>query len=235
MLLEDMRTPTVPGWSCLSNAGNTIAPKDMRATWNAGQDATQLPNESGVRIRPTDKVVVQVHYSVKHDDQAHAMAQDDRARTTLALDLADDVKNEGFFLTGDGLLDSLALGLPIALMPGKKSQIVRWSHTFRELLLSRPRAELWGIYPHMHTLGARYGASLAAFGEGEECIAEVPRWNYHWQRMYTYAEPLVVTPDTRINVTCEFDTSARVAPTLPGMGTDNEMCAAFLYLTAPRP
>jgi hypothetical protein len=233
-----MRTPTVPGWTCLANVGETIAAKALRATWVPGQGATWLPNESGVRIRPTDKVVVQVHYTLKHADHGatssgQAAAPAAGVQSTLRLSFARSVRNEGYFLTGDGMLDSVALGLPAVLAPGKRSQIFRWTHSLLTLGLPQPRAELWGIYPHMHGLGLRYRASVANFGVGEECIVEVPRWNYHWQSMYMYEKPIAVTPETLLNVACEYDTTSRSTPVTPGMGTENEMCAAFLYVTVP--
>jgi hypothetical protein len=51
--------------------------------------------------------------------------------------------------------------------------------------------------------------------------------------MYFYAQPLLLTPRSRLEVTCDYDTSSVTEPVLPGWGTRNEMCLATLYFTAP--
>jgi hypothetical protein len=61
----------------------------------------------------------------------------------------------------------------------------------------------------------------------------VQHWDFHWQRMYFYQEPLTVTQDSRISVTCDYDTSDVKTPVKPGWGTRNEMCLATLYFTVP--
>ena len=71
-------------------------------------------------------------------------------------------------------------------------------------------------------------------GAQASCGADVQQWDFHWQRMYFYQTPIVITPTTRFEVTCDFDTSERTTPVLPGWGTQNEMCLATLYFTAPR-
>ena len=241
LALHDATSPLVPGWTCLMDAGEMVATKPMRATWLPGQDAQQLPNQSGVRIAPGDKVVLQVHYNLgSHggDDTHGAGAAPTPARgrevvSRLRFGLARQVANEGFFVAGDGLLSSLSSRAPAVLAAGRKSETFRWSHRLRELGWLQPIGELWGIYPHMHQLGSRYAARFDAFSGPALCIADVPRWNYHWQRMYSYASPLLVTPDTQLTVTCDYDTSSRTEPVLPGMGTENEMCGAILYLTVP--
>jgi Tfp pilus assembly protein PilV len=65
------------------------------------------------------------------------------------------------------------------------------------------------------------------------CISELDNWNFHWQRFYTYRTQPRVTPDTTIEVTCDYNTSADTAPVLPGWGTQNEMCLPVLMIALP--
>jgi hypothetical protein len=44
-----------------------------------------------------------------------------------------------------------------------------------------------------------------------------------------YEKPVVVDPGTRIEVTCEWDSTDRTSPTSPGLGTQNEMCLLGIY------
>jgi hypothetical protein len=74
--------------------------------------------------------------------------------------------------------------------------------------------------------------SLGA-GSASTCGIDVQSWDFHWQHMYFYSQPLDVTGDTEINVTCDFDTSGDTDPVLPGWGTRNEMCLAAMYFVVP--
>jgi hypothetical protein len=65
------------------------------------------------------------------------------------------------------------------------------------------------------------------------CAMDVQNWDFHWQRMYFYAQPLAMSAGSRIEVTCDYDTSAETEPVLPGWGTRNEMCLATMYFTMP--
>ena len=243
MLAHDAASPGVPGWSCLNTAGDGVATRNMPATWLPGQGAQELPNESGVRVRPGDAVVLQVHYNLAHaegsatSDATHTAsgtsAKPTNLITTMRFALAPRVKNEGFFVAGDGLLESIGAPVPVALPPGEKRALFPWSRLMLQLGFTAPRAELWGIYPHMHQLGTRFSAALRRADGTRTCMVELPRWNYHWQRMYSYAKPLEITPDTAVDVECQYDTSGRTTPVLPGMGTDNEMCSAIMYMTIP--
>ena len=58
-------------------------------------------------------------------------------------------------------------------------------------------------------------------------------WDFHWQRMYFYSDPIALTREHSIQVTCDFDTSSKSEPVLPGWGTQNEMCLATLFVTVP--
>jgi hypothetical protein len=70
---------------------------------------------------------------------------------------------------------------------------------------------------------------LPATGSAE-CVGDVPRWDFNWQLFYFYREPLTLRAGDRMRVTCTFDTRSRTEPTLPGWGTQNEMCLAGLFL-----
>jgi hypothetical protein len=51
--------------------------------------------------------------------------------------------------------------------------------------------------------------------------------------MYFYEQPIQLDSSTSIEVTCDFDTSSKSQPVLPGWGTQNEMCLATLFVTVP--
>ena len=93
--------------------------------------------------------------------------------------------------------------------------------------------EVIGVFPHMHLTGRKLSASIEN-GGASSCIADVPRYNFDWQRLYLYSDPLRVTAADRISVTCEFDTSGRTEPTSAGFASLDEMCS-FILLGVEEP
>jgi hypothetical protein len=245
--LHDSLSPEV-GWRCMVEAGEGVTMVATPATWFPGQPPMEMPNESGLRVKPRYRYVLQVHYNLEpgggdaaHDGAAHghdaavasAVRDPSDSQVSLHFRYAEKVKNEGFSVTGDGLLATLTQITPTKLPAGKASVPFQWKRTMRELYMMQPEAELWAVYPHMHELGNKYRMTIQTPGESARCAADMQRWDFHWQRMYTYRTPVKITPDTIIDVTCDYDTTERAEDVLPGMGTSNEMCSSIMYVTAP--
>ena len=88
-----------------------------------------------------------------------------------------------------------------------------------------------GVMPHMHGYGVSLKAKVIRDGSPNECIADVPNWDFDWQRFYAYEEPLWVGMEDAVRVTCTYDTTSASTPVIPGWGTQNEMCLFVMLLT----
>ena len=117
--------------------------------------------------------------------------------------------------------------------PGHESIEYEWAIPLAEATFDEvddtQTVDVYGILPHMHQRGT--GMEVRFDIEQEEtCGAHVDRWDFNWQRMYFYEEPITMTYGDTVRVTCDFDTSADTKPVLPGFGTDDEMCLLGLYI-----
>jgi hypothetical protein len=225
----DQQSPDRDGWPCWSNAGEGVAISGEPVVWAPGQGVMRFPNDSGVPVSHAQRLVVQVHYNLS-DPRSHGLTD----QTRLRLQLAPHVKNVGLFAVQDELLGTLFEGEPTTLPPGQRSTLYHWSESARGLgLRDMPDAKLQGVMPHMHQLGRKYQMTVSAPDGTPRCAADVQRWDFHWQRMYFYEEPLSLVPETEVSVTCDYDTSSVTAPVKPGWGTRNEMCTAIMYVTIP--
>ncbi|HEX6240243.1 MAG TPA: hypothetical protein VFZ61_05100, partial [Polyangiales bacterium] len=227
----DDASPDRLGWPCFGLAGDGVATSAVPLVWAPGQGVVRYPNRSGVPLKPTMKLVVQMHYNLADPSERGKMDS-----STLRLALASKVDNVGIFVLSDGLLDSLASGNPHPLAPGRQSELYSFTRSLRAAMGPPPAMELplWGVMPHMHTRGQRYEMQIKTSPMAtSQCGVEVKQWDFHWQRMYFYEQPLLLNPDSELEVKCEFDTSREAAPVTPGWGTANEMCLATLYFTLP--
>jgi hypothetical protein len=228
MATLDAESADRDGWPCFGGAGEGVSVAGMPVTWAPGQGIVEYPNSSGVAIAPGQKLVAQVHYNLA--DAANIGKSD---RTVIRLRYAEQVENLAFFVLEDPLLDSLFDDEPVTLPPRLASALYSWNTTVGEIGgEGLSGLELWGIMPHMHELGHRFDMHLTRDGE-RRCVASIEEWDFHWQRMYFYEQPLALDASSSIEVTCDYDTRSVDEPVLPGWGTRNEMCLANMFLTVP--
>jgi hypothetical protein len=227
----DAANPDV-GWSCFGGAGEGIEEESQPAVWAPGQGPIRFPEGMGVRQRPTDKLVIQIHYNLADGNNGLMDS------TTVRLRYADSVERRLAFLLPDGLLQSLFReppAQPDTLQAGLPSVRYTWKTTMKDLGLDMaPPLEVVAVGPHMHQRGRK--SELRLFGPGNQdiCAARVEDWNFHWQKSYFYRGPRpTLTPDSQIQLTCDYDTSQDHAPVLPGWGTRNEMCLDILMVALP--
>lgn len=101
--------------------------------------------------------------------------------------------------------------------------------------------EIVGITPHAHAWATRMVANIRHADGAENCLIEVPDWDYGWQLDYLYQEGLAYGPDDMLHVECHYDNTADNQPVINGErrqpqtitfgeNTLNEMCLHYLWL-----
>mgnify|MGYP002777812993 CR=1 FL=1 len=222
----DAQSPDRLGWPCFGAAGDGVNPKGIPITWAPGMGVTELPEGVGYRMKPTDWMIVQVHYNMPEPE---LIGQTDQ--TTMRVRWADEVAREGFFDLPDPLLGSLLEGDPVELEPGKPSVKYTWEYDFSYLpFFGVQAADLYGIFPHMHQRGRKMQVELIEGDAAPQCAADVQRWDFGWQLYYFYEQPFPLTTKSKLRVTCDFNTEGLTEPVLPGWGTENEMCLAGIFV-----
>jgi hypothetical protein len=220
------QSPDRDGWPCLGGAGDNVSVESVPVVWAPGQGMVEYPGESGVPLVPGRRLVVQVHYNLAGNPGAIT------DQSIVRLRLAPSVPNVGIVVLEDQLLNTLFQDTPYALEPGKPSVKYSWQTHVSDYFGDLTDVKLYGVMPHMHQRGHKFHMNVSA-GASPTCGMDVQQWDFHWQHMYFYSQPLDVTPDTKLDVTCDFDTSSDTAPVLPGWGTRNEMCLAAMYFVVP--
>lgn len=198
-----------PGYTCFGSPG---VDADVLAAWAPGVGATVYPEGTGLRVVAGRKLVVQVHYNL--DGGAGT------DRTTIGLALAASVQDEAEI---QGLFND-----DFRLDPGQV--LVLDQHTEPAIAKDAGALTLWGVLPHMHTLGISLNVQ-ARSRDAATCLVDVPHWDFNWQGFYFYETPVVVDGDDAITISCAWSTQNRTEPVTWGDGTEDEMCLAYFYMT----
>ena len=99
---------------------------------------------------------------------------------------------------------------------------------------------LLAVAPHMHLRGKSFRLVSRAAGN-ETVLLDVPRYDFNWQHVYAFAEPLPLESIGRLEFTTTFDNS-EANPVNPdpaehvtwGDQTWEEMAVAFFEIAVPR-
>ena len=205
---EDARA----GWECFGDGG--VDDAKLLAVWAPGKATTHYPAGTGIKIPAGATLVMQVHYNI-----AAGQLPD---LSTIRIQMADSVDKEALL---SGVIHD-----EFELAPGEESV----STTASFPLLGLPRLEVYGIFPHMHLLGRKLRVEAYETLNDQaapRCLVDVQRWDFAWQDLNFYREPLILTPEESLSITCEFDTRGRTEPVTFGEGTADEMCLVFTYVT----
>ena len=221
------------GWDCFGTAGGNIQEKGVPIVWAPGMGAVEMPDGIGVRVAENDVMVIQVHYNLVDPD---TVGQSDQ--TSIRLRTETDGIREAHLALPDLFLDSLFSGNPDVIPPGESAYEYTFSAKAWELLAysGAPQSswdqpvELAGIMPHMHALGREQHVRVIRADGTDECLSEVLSWDFHWQLWYFYEQPVILDPEDEVEITCVWDTTGVEGPTLPGWGTQSEMCLSTLML-----
>jgi hypothetical protein len=206
------------GWPCFSEAGDGIHIESQVISWAPGQGPVSFPEGVGLRLEAGTVMVYQVHYNLS--DPA-TLGQADQ--TTIHLRLADEVDREAVIDLTDGFLGGWST--PGRLAADTAGQEVYFPiHYWGD-------DDVLGVLPHMHERGTALRVDVRRAGQ-DTCLMEVPAWDFEWQRMYMFAEPVRLQEGDRLRVWCRYDTTGDTEPVLPGWGTRNEMCLPGLLLAA---
>lgn len=205
----DAQTPG-PGYTCFGGAG---AAASLVAVWAPGVRASNYPASTGLALKGGRKMVMQVHYH----DHDHAGIAD---QTAVDLMIEPTVPEPSFLFL---------LAAPDLYIPPRQEAFTTTNQFMIPSFL--PAYNVWGVFPHMHTLGRTLRAEVDHAGQ-PSCLVDMPSWDFNWQQGYFYeGGPKVAGGGDMLRISCTHDTTSRNEPVTWGEGTEDEMCLAFLYVS----
>jgi hypothetical protein len=228
----DAASPSVPGYPC---GGGTGTQKEaMLAGWVPGMQPVVFPDNSGFFVPKGARFVAQMHYNTANLANGVAVPADATGARLWSYAGASYPLNEiRIRAVADLQLD----------IPKNTSNVVEGT------TLTTPFSEtIIGVIPHMHQLGAAISAKVERLGTNEShCLVDIPRWDFHWQQTYLFAEAarLPVHIGDKVSLRCVYDNSQDNQPigadgtqqvsrdVTFGEKTTDEMCLAYFVTSTP--
>ncbi|PRP90894.1 hypothetical protein ENSA5_59690 [Enhygromyxa salina] len=227
----------------------------LLAAWAPGSVPAIVPDGMGMAVPEDTQIVINVHY---HPTGGGAEVDDSTSIDIewLQDDEGDPIPPENvalLYLDGNG---SGLMSPPFEIPAGEpnhiEEQMVNVSGLLNAIGGSGP-IKLWSVGTHMHYVGTEMlmGRVNAETNEAE-CLIHTPRWDFNWQRGYSYDAAFEDYPELsasdRIYMRCHYDNSLGnpfVAEVLAEQGLDapvdvylgddtlDEMCLGILGLSVP--
>jgi hypothetical protein len=105
---------------------------------------------------------------------------------------------------------------------------------------------LVGVAGHMHMLGKSIQGTITHANMAQECLLNIPDWNFQWQMQYRFPENnyAILQPGDSVKLDCIYDNSAQNQPIVNGAqqvsqdvawgeGSLDEMCLMYLGMISP--
>jgi hypothetical protein len=204
---------------------------ELFATWVPGARATKLPEGTGLRIEPGSKILLNMHYNVLSGDYTPD-------QTMFDFEVETEVEREGhaFFATDFSWVAQRTMNIPAG-----ESSVVH-SSAVSQLQFGQQPYTIHTLGLHMHTLGQSASLFVERAGGEQECLLDIPQWDFDWQLGYELTEPVHVAAGDELHIECEWDNSPANQPVVDGSpmaprdvnwgeDTFDEMCLGMVYVT----
>jgi len=205
-----------------------------------------FPEGTGIKIEPGSLVIIQVHYNSITAEPA----LDD---TSMSFRTAATVERPALITPFTNPL--WVMGTQPMTIPAGESSVSHgisydivsfdiFSRFGEDDMDSSMGIEVHNVGLHMHELGKNATLSIERSDGDNECLLNIPDWDFSWQGSYFLKESTVMYAGDKLSLQCEWDNSAENQPIIDGEkhepkdvewgeGTGDEMCLGILYLTEP--
>ena len=184
--------------------------------WAPGMMPTVLPDGVGYLLPKGADIVLQMHY--------YRTGHTERDQSRLGLYFSKTPETAKLRI-------SEAINTDFVIPPGEGYHKVAATEEFEQDVY------LLATMPHMHLLG-RDMQLIATTPTGDtHDLIWIKDWDFNWQDIYHYQQPLFLPAGTKVDLTAHFDNSPENPanpndPPIPvgwGEKTTDEMCIGFLY------
>jgi len=194
--------------------------------WVPGLTPAVFAEGAALRVKANSVIVMQVHYSALGGDTTED-------KTSYHIKTSSTVPD---FIARTSPLAVQELDIPAGAVDVNFSD--RFTNYYDFPL------DIRSIAGHMHMLGKQEKADLLKEDGTQECLLDIPEWDFSWQQSYFPVEQILLQPGESIEVTCNYDNSSSNQPIVDGEqiepsdvswgdGSLDEMCLLYTTFLVP--
>jgi mono/diheme cytochrome c family protein len=206
-----------PGFH-VTGASAGFSPAIWLDSWGPGSTPRFLPEGNAWKIPAGARLVMQVHFHP--DGEAH------HDRTRLGLHFATSPIDKR---VRTGVIGNVIFDIP----PGASH------HRVTAAGIAPTDITLLTVWPHMHLIGREMKVAATLPNGAARPLVWVPDWDFHWQQVFAFKEPLKLAQGSRMALDAYYDNSAGnpFNPNNPpreitfGPQSTDEMCFCFFRYT----
>lgn len=227
-----------PGYTCFGgpNPKGMMGPNTASAAgfpvqvgaWVPGFEPQPLPSDTALLIPGGSRLVMQVHYNTVNGKPVPD-------QTSLVMQTRPDAPQY--------LYRTVPVAQPKLDIPAGESAA---AHSITITHWGSSPTTLIGVAGHMHTLGTDIRGTILRSEKTQECLLDIPDWDFQWQMQYRLPENdyAIIKPGDSFKLDCVYDNSAANQPMVDGVprepqdvawgeGTYDEMCLMYLGTITP--
>jgi hypothetical protein len=214
-----------PGYTCY---GGPKVDANWLAAWAPGKPGGLYPEGTGIKVEPGSQIIIQLHYNTLTDNPTPD-------QTAVQLKLADKVEKEAYIV-------------PIShtkwLIPAKQKEY-KTSKLFDNEIGKNFKidVEIHSASLHLHMLGTSARFYIKREDGTEECLLNIPKWDFNWQYFYDFKQTVTIRPGDKVGIECSWDNSPENQALVNGKrltsrdvkwgdGSTDEMCLGVVYITS---
>lgn len=239
------------GWSCYGGLGFRID-NEMIGAWAPGTMPMLYPEGTGFRIDPDDYLIIQMHYNLaitRQPDQTQLKLQlapaDESIAELITYQMSAPVEIpcptgvEGPQCTRvaavnrvDKLYGMESRYFADSLLQDCKQTLNDYADNTGEHAIGYcdypipAPITVFAVFGHMHELGSSFQLEVNPDSDNPITMLDIPNWDFHWQDIYQFVEPLQLERGDVVRMTCHWDNTQSDDPryVVWGEGTADEMC-----------
>eukprot|EP01137_Pigoraptor_chileana_P032271 Opistho-2@21380 len=200
--------------------------RPVLAAWAVGGENFYYPAEAGYPIggdvpQKRKHVLVEVHY-----DTPDMLPFEDSSGVRLWVTETLRPHDAGVLFTGH-------LVTPAMVIPARQSKfaVKAWCPSGCTDTLGASRdanVTVFATMLHSHVAGRAIELRTIRNGSELGVLTNEPHYDFNYQSFHVHNPPAILHPGDEFQLTCTYDTTARSGPTRGGLGTQNEMCLAYI-------
>lgn len=211
-----------PGYLSFGGTGSNSS--SLIGVYVPGQEPYQFPKGFACNLAPKGYIILQVHYPGGVNAELDS--------TKVVLKTTTTALRPIFIVPAINHQASSLTNGPLYLAPDERKTFYSRTEIKQNNLIAL------AVAPHMHLIGKSIKSYLVN-GKDTTKIIDIPHWDFHWQRTYSFRKPVIIPKGSTLWGEAYYDNSSSNPnnPNFPtkaislGEGTGDEMMLVYYWLS----